>query len=130
MLKQSSIAFVVALLAVTAAPSRGRSEPNAFVCTLQRSGSEFKGSCDVPCQVNALAVDFDGVTPGFTCNEPPRRVTASLRKAETGDTWIGDMQVSREYPPLFEIVNDPRGGAGVAKNTFWMVSFAKRSSGW
>jgi len=118
MLKQSSIAFVVALLAATAAPSAGRSESNVFVCTLQRSGSEFKGSCDVPCQLIALAVDFDGVRPGFTCNELPRHVTASLRKAEKGDNWIGDMQVSQEYEPLFEIVNDPHGGAGVAKIPF------------
>ena len=128
--KQSLIAFVVALLAVTAAPSGGRSESNVLVCTLQRSGSEFKGSCDVPCQVNALAVDVDGVTPGFTCNEPPRPVTASLRKAEKGDNWIGDMQVSQEYLPLFEIVTDPRGGAGVAKIPFgWFPLQSPRLDG-
>jgi hypothetical protein len=45
-------------------------------------------------------------------------VTASLRKAEKVDNWIGDMQVSQEYLPLFEIVNDPHGGAGVAKIPF------------
>jgi hypothetical protein len=92
-----TISFVVCLLA---APSR--SEADALTCSLQRSGLQFKGSCDVPCQVNALAVDFDGVTPGFTCNGSPRRVTASLRNV--GDNWIGDMEGSLpEDPTLFEI---------------------------
>jgi hypothetical protein len=116
--KRSSTAFVAGHLAFLAAPDAGRSESNVLVCALQRVGPEFKGSCEVPCQVNALAVDFDGVRPGFTCGAPPRRVTATLRKFAAADDWTGDMQGRQpEDPTLFEIVAN-RSGAAVAKIPF------------
>ena len=94
----------------------------SLTCSLQKMGTEFKGVCEVPCEVNALAVNFDGIKPNFSCHTPPRRVTASLRKVEkTG--WIGTMEgVQPEDPTRFEVVE----GARVAKVPFgW---FALRSA--
>jgi hypothetical protein len=94
-------------------------EPSVVTCTLQRSGTEFKGTCDVPCQVNALAVDFDGVRPKFACSDPARRVTASLRQTQTPGDWIGDMQGRQpEDPTRFEIVASGGGAAPAAKIPF------------
>ena len=74
------------------APSR------SLTCSLQRTGTDFKGVCEVPCEVNALAVNFDGVKPNFSCYTPPRRVAASLRETEkTG--WIGTMEGAQPEDP-------------------------------
>jgi len=85
-----------------------------LTCSLQKAGLEFKGVCEVPCEVNALAVNFDGIRPNFSCHTPPRRVAASLRKAENS-SWIGTMEgVQPEDPTRFEVVE----GARVAKVPF------------
>jgi hypothetical protein len=54
------ITFVPALFA---APAAARAEANILACVLNRSGGEFKGTCEVPCSVNALAIDIDGPNP-------------------------------------------------------------------
>ena len=85
--------------AVVSAQATGR----LLTCSLQKTGAEFKGVCEVPCEVNALAVNFDGIKPNFTCQAPPRRVAASLRKTE-GAHWIGTMEgVQPEDPTRFEV---------------------------
>ena len=86
----------------------------SLTCSLQKTGTEFKGVCEVPCAVNALAVNFNGIKPNFSCHTPPRRVAASLRKVDK-TTWLGAMEgVQPEDPPRFEV--DER--AGVAKVPF------------
>ena len=87
---------------------------HSLTCSLQKAGTQFKGVCEVPCEVNALAVNFDGIKPNFSCHTLPRRVVASLRKA--GETsWLGAMEgVQPEDPTRFEV--DER--AGVAKLPF------------
>ena len=102
--------LVIALLACSgqatyvSAQATGR----LLTCSLQKTGAEFKGVCEVPCEVNALAVNFDGIKPNFTCQAPPRRVATSLRKAE-GARWIGTMEgVQPEDPTRFEVAEVTR----------------------
>ena len=96
----------------------------SLTCSLQKTGTEFKGVCEVPCEVNALAVNFDGIKPNFGCHTPPRRVAASLRKVEkTG--WIGTMEGAQpEDPTRFEVVE----GARIAKVPFgWFTLQSART---
>jgi hypothetical protein len=58
----------------------GAAETNTIICNLQSTTSEFRGSCDVPCLVNALAIDIEGPRPGTSCNTPPRSVPAALKE--------------------------------------------------
>jgi len=119
---------VILLLAwMLAAAGPARSDDGMLVCKLQRSGPEFRGSCSVPCQVNALAVDIDGVRKGFSCAEPPRRVNATLRKSEGVDNWLGTMEGKHsEDPTRFSVIDSAGGISGVAKTPFgW---FALRST--
>jgi hypothetical protein len=117
---------VIALLACLgwAADVPAQAPDRSLTCSLQKTGTEFKGVCEVPCEVNALAVNFDGIKPNFSCHTPPRRVTASLRKVEkTG--WIGTMEgVQPEDPTRFEVVE----GARVAKVPFgWFALQSART---
>ena len=102
--------LVIALLAcsVQAADVSTQATGCSVACSLQAAGTEFKGVCEIPCEVNALAVNFDGIKPNFTCQTPPRRVAASLRKSE-GATWIGTMEgVQPEDPTRFEVSETTR----------------------
>jgi hypothetical protein len=117
---RATIACLVLLGPVfAAAPTAARSDPNLLVCTLQRSGSEFKGSCEVPCRVNELAVNIDGANAQVTCDAPPRRVAATLRETAQGKNWIGTMEGRQpEDPTRFEIVSGRNGAAGIARTPF------------
>ena len=72
-----------------ACSAMAQSEINNVTCALEHEGSEFKGTCEVPCSVNALAIDIDGPNPTKACASPPRRVQATLR--ETRANWLGTM---------------------------------------
>ena len=90
-------------------------EANIAVCTLRRAGAEFTGSCDVPCLVNALAIDIDGPRPGAFCDAPPRRVAATLKEVAPGK-YLGTMEGKfPEDPKRFELL---MGEPGVAKTPF------------
>ncbi len=104
-------------------------EPNTMTCSLQRIAGEFKGSCDVPCLVNALAIDIDGPNPRVTCDTPPRRVATTLRRTETGNNnWLGTMEGKfPEDPVRFELVNGSGGEARIAKTPFgWFALQTER----
>jgi hypothetical protein len=97
-------------------PAAAAPSVNTVTCSLQQSGDEFKGTCDIPCMVNALAIDIDGPNPKISCNTPPRQVTAMLRKTGKGDNWLGTMEGKfPEDPTRFELMNGRDGAAGVAK---------------
>jgi hypothetical protein len=111
---------------VSAPAAASRSDTShTLLCSLRKTGDQYQGTCDVPCQVNALAVNFDGIKPGFSCAEPPRRVNASLRATQKNGVWLGEMQGRQiEDPTRFEVISTPAGG--VAKLPFgW---FALRSA--
>jgi hypothetical protein len=103
--------------APTAAPSAAASAPAAasasMSCTLAREADQYKGSCGIPCEVHNLAVNFDGIKRGFSCNEPLRQVPASLQATAKSGQWLGEMQGRQpEDPTRFELTS---GSGGVAK---------------
>ena len=124
--RQAGRCLVIALLACVgwAADVSAQTSGRSLTCSLQKTGTEFKGVCEVPCEVNALAVNFEGIKPNFSCHTPPRRVGASLRKVEK-TSWIGTMEgVQPEDPTRFEV--DER--AGLAKVPFgWFALQSART---
>ena len=110
----SCLVFVLLACLGWAAEVFAQAPERTLTCFLQKTGPEFKGVCEVPCEVNALAVNFDGIKPSFSCHTLPRHVAASLRRAEkTG--WIGTMEGAQpEDPTRFEVVE----GARIAKVPF------------
>ena len=63
-------AFAIGITLVSgvfAMPAVARAEANTLTCVLEGSGSEFRGTCEVPCSVNALAIDIDGPNPKKAC---------------------------------------------------------------
>lgn len=100
--------------AVWATPA-GAAETNTIICNLQSTTSEFRGSCDVPCLVNALAIDIEGPRPGTSCNTPPRSVPATLKEIAPGK-FLGTMEGKfPEDPKRFELLTSK---PGVAKTPF------------
>jgi hypothetical protein len=98
-----------------------RSETNVIQCALQKSGAEFKGFCDVPCLVNALAIDIDGPNKNkkVSCDVSVRRVNATLRKVEQRDDWLGTMEGKEpEDPTRFSLIEGRNGTPGIAKTPF------------
>jgi hypothetical protein len=122
------VTCLAVILPVFAWSADAKSEPNTLTCALQRAATEFKGSCDVPCLVNALAIDIDGPNPKVTCNAPPRRVAATLRNTDTGANWLGTMEGKfPEDPTRFEIVSGRTGETRVAKTPFgWFAVQTER----
>jgi hypothetical protein len=69
------------------------------------AGADYKGTCEVTCSVNALAVNFDGLEPKRACKGPVRTVQVQLAKTSTPGKWLGTMQgVQPEDPTRFEVV--------------------------
>ena len=82
-----------------------------MTCALNRAATAYNGYCEVPCQVNALAVNFGGTKPNFHCENEQRRVSASLEQKD--GIWFGHMQGAQpEDPTPFEI------SGAVAKSPF------------
>lgn len=101
------------------APAQAADDANTLRCTLQRDAAEFRGTCDIPCAVNALAIDIDGQRTDFSCSLPPRRVNASLRQQERFDDWLGTMDGKEpEDPTRFGLVKPNNGRPGVAKTPY------------
>jgi hypothetical protein len=87
-----------------------------IACTLQPAPSGFAGSCTVPCEVNALAVNFDGVNSKTACTAGPRSAAMTLAKTDVPGRWLGTMQgVQPEDPTRAELVPNKAGGGWVAR---------------
>ncbi len=110
-------AFLIGVAsAILAFPVGVRADGNTLTCLLERSGTEFKGTCHIPCSVNALAIDIDGLNPKKACDSPPRSVQATLRETDSGN-WLGTMQGKfPEDPTRFELVVSTK--PGIAKTPF------------
>lgn len=97
-------------------PMQANAESNTVTCALKREGAEFKGTCEIPCAVNALAINLDGPRSNFSCSAPPRQVSASLRPQERFDDWLGTMEGKEpEDPTRFSLIEPRDGKPGVAK---------------
>jgi hypothetical protein len=107
--------------AVLALPAKSSAEPNIMTCVLEHAESDFKGTCRVPCSVNALAIDIDGPNPKKACEAPPRPVSAMLREAN--GHWLGTMEGKfPEDPTRFEVLMPAAGKSGVAKTPYGWFS--------
>jgi hypothetical protein len=105
--------------AVSSPPPAIPARKLALNCTLVLVGNTYEGTCEVPCSVNALAINFDGVEPKRACVAPNRNVTATLAKTSVAERWLGTMQgVKPEDPTQFEVVPDATGGQSVARTPF------------
>lgn len=110
----------VASNSAPAAPAQIRATGSTMLvdtkCELLATGDGgFRGTCEIPCMVNALWIDIDGASPGRRCEVAPRVVTASLKRTERAHHWLGSMQGKEpEDPTRFELLVPPAGG-GVAK---------------
>jgi hypothetical protein len=123
-LRRAVTAFVIGtsfMPALFACSALAQSVTNILTCVLEHEGSEFRGTCEVPCSVNALAIDIDGPNPTKACVSSPRRVQATLR--ETGTNWLGTMQGKfPEDPTRFEVVMPTAAKVGIAKTPFGWFS--------
>jgi hypothetical protein len=94
-------------------------EPNILTCSLKRNANDFIGTCDIPCAVNALAIDLDGPCSNFSCSTPPRQVRATLRQQERFDDWLGTMEGKEpEDPTRFGVIKPKDGKPSVAKTPY------------
>ena len=101
--------------AAASSPAKG----DTLSCKLELAGNAYDGACEIPCRVNALAVDIDGPKSGFSCDAPHRRVPVTLRKTDTGDDWLGTMEGKHpEDPTRFGMILGKDGKPGVAKTPF------------
>jgi hypothetical protein len=90
-----------------------------LACSLAPVAAGFAGTCQVPCSVNALAINFDGVEPKRACSGPARTVNVSLAKTDIANRWLGTMQgVQPEDPTRFEVVPIAGTAAQVGRTPF------------
>ena len=95
------------------------SEPNTVTCSLSRTGTEFRGTCEIPCLVNAMAIGIDGPAPSVACAALPRRVATTLRKVPGSENWLGTMEGKfPEDPTRFEVITGRDGERGLAKTPY------------
>ncbi len=129
--KSSLIALALLLGATFTFPGAVRSEPNTVTCALDRAGTEFTGACEIPCLVNALAINIDGPTAGVACAAPPRRVAATLRQIHASRNWLGTMEGRQpEDPTRFDVIFGRDSNPGLAKTPFgWFRLEAARLEG-
>ncbi len=100
-------AFVMAGCAATPPKLAAPAPTDTVSCALQAEGAGYKGTCEVTCSVNALAVNFDGLEAKRACKGPARSVQAQLAKTSVPGKWLGTMQgVQPEDPTRFEVVAD------------------------
>jgi hypothetical protein len=128
-LRRVAVAFAIGatfIPSLFACSAMAQSETNILTCVLIHEESEFRGTCEVPCSVNALAIDIDGPNPTKACASPPRIVHAMLR--ETSGNWLGTMQGKfPEDPTRFEVVMPSAGKPGIAKTPFGWFSLQNAS---
>jgi hypothetical protein len=113
---------IVFVLALFATPNAARAEDNIVTCVLDRSGVEFRGTCEIPCSVNALVIDIDGPNSKKACDLPSRNVQAALHETSDGN-WLGTMQGRfAEDPTRLELVIGSGTKPNVAKTPFgWFL---------
>jgi hypothetical protein len=94
-------------------------------CQLQAGNGGYEGTCAIPCSVNALAVDFDGINAKRACTGPLRTVKASLQPAKDGN-WLGRMEGKQpEDPTRFEWTAAKAGAPDVGKLPFGWFAVLK-----
>lgn len=116
----------------TALTAQAPPPENYIACSMKTEGAVYKGTCEVTCPVNALAINFNGVEPARKCSSPNRTVTAELARTGVAGRWLGKMQgVQPEDPTRFEVVADAASGTTAGRTPFgWFpVTELKESGG-
>jgi hypothetical protein len=94
------------------------------ICTFSAADKGYAGTCSIPCSVNALAIEFDGINPKRACTGPVRTVQASI--APSGDNWLGRMDGKEpEDPVRFEVKTGTGGSPAIGKLPFGWFAVAK-----
>lgn len=108
---------LLAACASSAPPPYAATTPAlAIDCVLDAAANGYAGTCNVPCAVNALAVNFDGVDAKRACDGPARTVNATLSRTTTPGRWLGTMEgVKPEDPTRLEVVPNKSGAGSVAR---------------
>lgn len=121
---------LTAALAVLVGTFSAQAQTTIVTCSLIKASDEFKGTCSVPCSVNNLAIDIDGINPRRACDGPPRVVEASLKPAQN-ENWLGRMQGKEpEDPTRFELTKGKDAKLGVAKLPYgWFALSQSRLEG-
>jgi hypothetical protein len=122
----AALVAVVALLGCAAPPNAPPADTRSttLLCVMSAAanvggGSSYSGTCQVPCPVNALAVNFDGIDTTRACTAEPRIVNASLAPTSVPERWLGAMPgVQPEDPTRFEVVPHKALGGAVARTPF------------
>lgn len=128
----TALAMALAGCAAPAMNTQVQVEPTDFIrCGLQADADDvYKGSCEVTCSVNALAVNFDGLEAKRACSGPLRTVQAELVKTETAGKWLGKMQgVKPEDPTRFEVVSNDVGNVGRTPFGWFKIMDMKETDG-
>jgi hypothetical protein len=104
---------------------------NYIDCSTVMQSGVYKGTCDVTCSVNALAINFDSIQASRACSTPPRKVTVELAPTAVSGRWLGKMQgVQPEDPTRFEVVPNAKGGGSAARTPFgWFAVDEMKISG-
>jgi hypothetical protein len=112
------------------APVAAAAPPGGLVCTLAARDAGYAGTCEVPCSVNALAVNFNGLDERRRCDGPPRTVNATLARTAVAGRWLGTMQgVQPEDPTRLEVVPNKGAAGHVARTPFgWFAVSELRDS--
>lgn len=113
---------VLLLVGCTSGPGfvASKKPPENYIdCSTVMKNGVYKGTCDVSCSVNALAINFDSIQQNRACNAPPRKVTAELAPTAVSGRWLGKIEgVQPEDPTRFELVPNAKGGGSVARTPF------------
>jgi hypothetical protein len=88
-------------------------------CAMINTGSEYVGTCSIPCPVNALKANFDKLLQACNDQSPPRIVKASLKSVGVSGNFLGKMEGKYpEDPTRFEIADSKYVATKVAKLPF------------
>jgi hypothetical protein len=105
----------LALVALMPLPAAAQTEDYRVSCSLTNQQQEFVGTCEIPCRVNNLMINFDGPNMSRPCAAPPRKVDVRIKASGRPNHWLGTMTPKEpEDPNRFELIAGDRV-AGVAK---------------
>jgi hypothetical protein len=116
----SVLAGLAGISACGNAPPKAPEPTLQVVCRLNANApakdASYAGSCELPCTVNALGVNFDGVVAQRACEQPTRTASLTLARTSTPGRWLGNMDgVKPEDPKRAEVVPNKTGGGSVAR---------------
>lgn len=111
--------FILVLLGLGSYQLSAQTNKDIVSCSLINTGTEYVGTCSIPCAVNALKANFDKLLQACNEQSPPRIVKASLKKIDASGSYLGKMEGKYpEDPTRFEITDSKYVRAKVAKLPF------------